>query len=389
MRRLEEIGLLDRRVLVRADLEGTGPVLGRKLAAAAPTIAHILSKGGRPIIVAQLSPVGGKVPTMRSTAEGLSALLGWEVRLIGGDPPTWQLALNGRDADGIVLLENMLLHPGESDNDPALAEELAALADIYVNDDFSTTPHVLASTVGAADRVHENAIGPRLWNELDTVDRSMNDPLRPLVAIIGGNDVPAKLRTVRHMVTRADRILIGGAVAFAFLEAQGMEVGLSATGDDMISEAQEIIEMAEEEGTALVLPSDVIMAKTKDADAEGEEVSVKDINPHWMGLDIGPATVNRFLAAIKDAKTIIWNGSMGAWEIEQFSQGTMAMAFAVANSHAYSVVGGSGTVSALERSGEAPGVCHISLGGDAFRAILSGEILPGAEILGWRCREPL
>jgi phosphoglycerate kinase len=217
----------------------------------------------------------------------------------------------------------------------------------------------------------------------------MNDPLRPLVVIIGGNDLPAKLRTIRRMVTRADRILIGGAVAFAFLEAQGLEVGLSAVGDSSVLEAQEIMELAEEEGTTLVLPSDVIMAKAREADAEGEAVSVRDIEPHWMGLDIGPGTVNHFLAAIKDAKTIIWNGTLGVWEYEQFSRGTMAMAFAVANSHAYSAVGGWGTVNALERSGEAHGVCHISLGGDAFKAMLSGEPLPGAEKLGWRPREPM
>ncbi len=289
----------------------------------------------------------------------------------------------------MILLENLFIHPGERDNDLVLAEELAALADVFVNDDFSSTPYSLASTIGVADRVTEKVIGPRMWSELDVVDRSMNDPLRPLVVIIGGDDAPAKLRVVRHLVTRADRILIGGAVAFTFLEAQGMEVGLSAVADDLISDAQEIVEMAEEEGTTLVLPSDVIMAKAKDADAEGEVVSVKDINPRWMGLDIGPVTVNHFLAAIKDAKTIIWNGTMGAWEIEQFSMGTMAMAFAVANSHAYSIVGGRGTVSALERSGEAEKASYISLGGDAFKALLSGERLPGAEKLGWRPREPL
>jgi phosphoglycerate kinase len=232
-------------------------------------------------------------------------------------------------------------------------------------------------------------MGPRLLKELDELDRSMNDPLRPLVAVIGGDDAPAKLRTVRHLVTRADRILIGGAVAFTFLEAQGVEVGLSVSGQDLLTEAQEVLEMAEEEGTSLILPTDVIMARSRDEDAEGEVVSVRDINPRWMGLDIGPGTVDHFLAAIRDAKTIIWNGTMGAWESDQFAQGTMALAFAIANSHAYSVVGGRGTVSALERSGEAGKACHVSLGGDAFKELLSGEHLPGAETLGWRCREPL
>lgn len=386
---LNEVEMMDRRVLLRADLDGTGKVLARKLAATAPAIDHVLSKGGRPIIASHISTVREGLPTMEPVAEGLSDLLGWKVRLVRGPASSWSAVIDAAETDEVIMLENMLLHPGEMSNDPALAGELAALADVYVNDDFSSAPNSWASTVGVADRIKDSVIGPRLRRELDVVDRSMNDPLRPLVAVIGGDDAPVKLRTVRHLVTRADRILIGGAVAFTFLEAQGVEIGQSSSADGLIEDTLEIIEMAEEEGTALVLPTDVIMAKALDDDAEGEVVSIKEINPRWMGLDIGPGTVNHFLAAIKDSKTIIWNGTMGAWEIEQFAQGTMAMAFAIANSRAFSVVGGRGTVSALERSGEMDKVCHVSLGGDAFKALLSGARLPGPEALGWRCRDPV
>jgi phosphoglycerate kinase len=246
----------------------------------------------------------------------------------------------------------------------------------------------LASTAGVVDSLKESAIGPRLWEELDQLDRSMNDPLRPMVTVVGGDDVRAKLKMVRHMVTRSDRVLVGGAAAFVFLEAQGQDVGQASNEAELIEEAQAVLEMADEEGTTIVLPTDVIMAKAMDEDAEGMVFSVKDIDPHLLALDIGPETINHFLAAIKDAKTIIWNGTMGAWELKQFSGGTMAMAFAIANSYAYSVAGGRGTVEALESSGDIAKINHVSLGGDAFKAMLSGKHLPGAEKLNWHPREP-
>jgi len=384
----EDLDLMNKTVLVRADLDGIGRTLSRKLAATVPGIEQVLSKGGRPIIVGQASPVEGSLPTLQTAAEGMSSLLGRKVRLVRGASSTWKATAAPRDGE-VVMLENMLLQPGEVECDPALVGVLTGLADTYINDDFSASPLAMASTAGVVERIARSAMGPRLWTELDVLDRSMNDPLRPLVAIIGGDDARGKIKAVRHMVTRADRVLIGGSVAFTFLEAQGVKVGRSASEDDLVEECQEILELAEEEGTAIVLPADIVMARARRVEeAEAEVRTVKDIDPRWMGLDIGPGTVNSFLAAIKDAKTIIWNGTMGAWEIEQFAQGTNAIAFAVANSRAYSIIGGNGTVAALDRSGESEKASHISLGGDSFRAMLSGERMITAEKLGWHPREP-
>ncbi|MGE5379260.1 MAG: phosphoglycerate kinase [Candidatus Saccharibacteria bacterium] len=385
MRTLGDLDLQDKRVLIRADLDGTGRQLNRKILAATRAINQVLSRNGRPIVASHLSPVDGGLPTLEPVGEVLSSLLGRKVKLVRGPAASWSKEVEQGKGE-VILLENMMLHSGERTNSLALANHLASLADVYVNDDFSSSTFSLASTVGVADRIREVAIGPRLWDELDQLDKSMNDPIRPMVTIVGGDDVRAKLRTVRHMVTRSDRLLIGGAVAFVFLEAQGLDVGLASNESDLVEEAQAVMEIANEEGTAIVLPTDVIMAMTKDEDAEGEVFSVKEIDPRSMALDIGPESINHFLAAIKDAKTIIWNGTMGAWELEQFSEGTRAMAFAVANSHAYTVAGGRGTINAVEASGDISKINHASLGGDAFKAMLSGERLPGVEKLSWRAR---
>jgi phosphoglycerate kinase len=335
-----------------------------------------------------MSDVNGGYPTLQPAAEMLSSLLGRKVRLVRGPSSSWPDEVQ-RGTGEIILLENLYLHSGEKTNSLALANQLASLADVFVNDDFSTTMFSFASTIGVADQVKEKAIGPKLWDELDQLDKAMNDPIRPMVTIVGGDDVRAKLRMVRHMVTRSDRVLIGGAVAFVFLEAQGLDVGQAKSEMDLVEEAQAVLDLANEEGTTVVLPTDVIMTMSKDEDAEGDVFSVKDIDPRLIALDIGPETINHFLAAIKDAKIIIWNGTMGAWELNQFSEGTKAIAYAVANSYAYSVVGGKGTVDSLEASGEIGKVNHISLGGDAFKALLSGEHMPGAAKLNWRPREPM
>jgi phosphoglycerate kinase len=285
--------------------------------------------------------------------------------------------LDNWDGRGVVLLENSRFYPGETKNDPDLSEQLASLADLYVNDAFGAAHRAHATTVGVAERLPA-AAGLLLEEEVDYLDGVLEDPERPFVAILGGAKVSDKLGVIESLLKVADTLLIGGAMCFTFFKAQGYEVGESLVEDDYLEEARRLLDEA---GEKLVLPVDVVVAEKMGEYAEGETVGVENIPPGKMGLDIGPRTVGLFGERISGAKTIFWNGPMGVFEIDAFAKGTEGVAHAVAVASATSVVGGGDSVAAVRKLGLEDRMSHISTGGGASLEYIEGKELPGVAVL--------
>jgi phosphoglycerate kinase len=295
--------------------------------------------------------------------------------------PEVEAAVNSLGDGQLLMLENLRFHPQEERNDPDFSRQLASLADVYVNDAFAVSHRAHASVDGVTHHVKEKAAGFLLQKEMEYFHRSIDNPQRPLVAIVGGAKVSGKLEALQNMLGRVDKMIIGGAMANTFLKSQGYAVGASKVEDDLLTTAADLLRSAKEKGVKIYLPVDVIAADRFAADAVCKQVTIQDIPDNWMALDIGPASVICFNEVLADAKTIVWNGPMGAFEMSPFARGTMALAHTVAASHALSVTGGGDSNAAITLSGEAANISYMSTGGGAFLELMEGKILPGIKAL--------
>ncbi|MGI6124346.1 MAG: phosphoglycerate kinase [Acetivibrionales bacterium] len=386
---VSDLDVKGKRVIVRVDfnvpLDAEGNITDdKRIQGALPTIRHIIENGGKLILVSHLGrPKDGFEAkfSMKPAAEHLGKLLGKEVILaadvIGEDAKAKAAALKEGE---ILMLENVRFHKEETKNDPAFAKELASMADIYVNDAFGTAHRAHASTAGLADYL-PSACGFLIKKELDFMGKALDNPERPFVAILGGAKVSDKISVIENLLDKVDTLIIGGGMAYTFIKAQGHDVGTSICEMDKLDLANSLIAKAKEKGVNLLLPVDNVVGKEFAADTEAKTVPSDSIPDGWMGLDIGEATIKIFSDAIKDAKTIVWNGPMGVFEMERFAIGTKKVAEALANSGAISIVGGGDSAAAVEQLGYADRITHISTGGGASLEFLEGKELPGIAVL--------
>ncbi len=385
-----DIDVKGKKVLVRVDFNvpldmATGEITDdKRIVGALPTIQYLSDNGARTILVSHLGrPKNGPEAkfSMKPAVDRLSELLGKEVTLagdvIGEDAKAKVEAL--KDGD-IVMLENVRFHKEESKNKPDFAKELASLADLYVNDAFGTAHRAHASTAGVASYL-PGVSGFLIQKEVDFMGKALNNPDRPFVAILGGAKVSDKIGVINNLLAKVDTLIIGGGMAYTFNVAKGQTIGNSLLEEDKVELAKELMAKAEEKGVKLLLPVDNVIADKFAEDAESKTVE-GDIPDGWMGMDIGPKSIELFSEAVKDAKTVVWNGPMGVFEFDKFATGTRDLAEAIANSDATSIIGGGDSAAAIEKLGFADKVSHISTGGGASLEFLEGKVLPGIDVLG-------
>ena len=390
MKTLKDLELAGKRVLVRVDfnvpMNDQGEITDDlRIRTVLPTLRYLVEAGARVIICTHRGrPKGQRVESfsLAPVAALTAALLGRPVPLapdcIGPKVEAAVAALKDGDC---LMLENLRFHPEEEKNDAAFSRQLAALADVYVNDAFAVSHRAHASVVGVTAHVREKAAGFLLQKEMEYFQRAIGTPQRPLIAIVGGAKVSGKLQALQNMLGRVDRMIIGGAMANTFLKSQGYDVGASKVEDDLLDTARDLLVQARAKGVKVYLPVDVIAADRFAPDAVIKQVTIQDIPENWMALDIGPASVVLFNEALADARTIVWNGPMGAFEMDAYARGTMALAHTVASSHALSVTGGGDSNAAVKQSGEAENISYMSTGGGAFLMLMEGKELPGIKAL--------
>ena len=385
--------LRGKRVLVRVDfnvpLDDAGAITDdTRIRAALPTINDLSGKGARVLLAAHFGRPKGQVnESMRLTAVAarLSELLGTPVAktdsCIGPDAEAKVAAL----ADGgVVLLENVRFFAEEEKNDPAFAEKLAALADMYVNDAFGAAHRAHASTEGVTKFLRPSVAGYLMEKELQYLQGAIDEPKRPLAAIVGGSKVSSKIGVLEALIDKCDKILVGGGMIFTFYKARGLAVGKSLVEEDKLDLARELEAKAAAKGVQFLLPSDVVLADNFAPDANSQIAKVENIPDGWMGLDIGPDSVKLFQDALADCKTVIWNGPMGVFEFDKFAAGTNAIAHTLAQLSATgttTIIGGGDSVAAVEKVGVAEQMSHISTGGGASLELLEGKVLPGVAAL--------
>jgi phosphoglycerate kinase len=385
-----DLELRGRHVFIRVDFNV--PVKGGRITddtrirASLPTITHALERGATVILASHLGrPKGGPSPdlSLRPVAVRLEELLGRPV-IFAEDcvgPPA-RAAVERAGANGVVLLENLRFHPEEERNDPAFARQLAELADVYVNDAFGSAHRAHASTEGIVHHVREAAAGLLMAAEIAYLGRALESPDRPFVAVLGGAKVSDKLEVIENLVGRVDALVIGGAMAYTFLKARGVPVGKSLVEDDLLDAARAIEARAVDRGIAFELPRDHVVAERPEAGVPAAVLPVGDAAiGERMGLDIGPETAARYAAVIGGARTVVWNGPMGVFEIEAFAAGTQAVARAVAAVTGTTIVGGGDSIAAVQKAGVADRITHISTGGGASLEFLAGRTLPGVAAL--------
>jgi phosphoglycerate kinase len=385
---IREVDVSGKRVFVRADLNAPldGGVVSddTRLTSVVPTITHLLAGGASVVLASHLGrPQGRPDPkySLAPVAARLADLLGRPVPLVPDCVGPIALARAQALAPGdILLLENLRFHPEEEANDDAFAQGLAALADCYVNDAFAAAHRAHASIAAITRHLQPAAAGLLMEAELEALGRILEAPARPMAAVLGGAKVSDKLMLVEHLLTRVDTLVIGGGMAYTFLRALGHDVGRSLLEPDRIAVARRVLEAGRRHGTHIALPLDAVVADGVDS-ASGRVVSIREIPPAQMGLDIGPRTRERFADVLKPARTIVWNGPMGVFEKAPFAEGTLAVARAVAGSSAFSVIGGGDTVAAVRRAGVEAKIGYISTAGGAFLEFLEGRALPGVAAL--------
>ena len=385
-RSVRELDVRGKRVLVRVDfnvpVEDGEVTDDTRIRRTLPTIRHLLSEGAYPILISHLDRPGGRRDpenAMDPVAKRLEELL--EAPVLKLDDAIGEEVEEALDnwyvEGGVVLLENSRFYPGETDNDPEFAEQLASLADLYVDDAFGAAHRAHATTVGVAERL-PGAVGFLMEEELDNLDEVLQDPEHPFVAIIGGAKVSDKVGVIESLLNTADTLLVGGAMCFTFFKAQGYEVGNSLVEEKYLEEAKRLIDEA---GERLVLPVDVVVAEEIEEDAPSQTIKAEEIPAEMMGLDIGPETVEKFREHIKNARIIFWNGPMGIFEMDAFAAGTEGVARAVAESEANSIVGGGDSVAAVAGLGLEEEMGFISTGGGASLEYVEGKELPGVAVL--------
>jgi phosphoglycerate kinase len=383
-----DIALAGKHVFMRVDFNV--PIVDGKITddtrieACLPSIRYVIEQGGRLILASHLGRPKGKPDpkySLKPVAARLTELLGKQVQFAPDcvGPEVQQMAASLKNGD-VLLLENLRFHAEEEKNDPAFAQQLASLCDVYVNDAFGTAHRAHASTVGIARHVRQAAAGFLMQKELESLSRALTSAEKPYVSIVGGAKISDKIELIENFVTISDSILIGGAMAYTFLRAKGIPTGKSLVEEDKIELARKLMSKASAKGVALELPVDHVVAAGLDA-AEFRTVPVTATPPDQMGLDIGPETVRRYSEIIHRAKTIVWNGPMGVFENPKFADGTFAIAKAVAGSAAFAIVGGGDSAAAVAQSGTESKISHISTGGGASLEFLAGQSLPGVEVL--------
>ncbi len=386
IRFIDELELGGKKVFLRVDFnvplnEKLEITDDNRIKAALPTIRYALDNGARLIVASHLGrPKGKKVPelSLAPVAERLGVLLEKKVEMapdcVGEQVEKMADALE----DGqVLMLENLRFYKGETEKDPGFADALARLGQLYVNDAFAVSHRAHASVVGVPERVKECGAGFLLKNEITYFKKAMSDPERPLLAILGGAKVSSKLGAIQNILPKVDSLIIGGAMANTFLLAKGYSVGKSLVEPDLVGTAKEIMAQADSSGTTLLLPVDVVVAPELGPGVSFSEVPVDEIPDDMMVLDIGSKTIDLFVQEIKKAQTIVWNGPVGAFEIEPFDKGTNEIARAVGSSPALSIIGGGDTGAAVKKAGESDNVSYISTGGGAFLTLLEGKELPG------------
>ncbi len=394
VRDLEPAG---RRVLVRVDfnvpLKDGAVADDTRIAASLPTIRTLVEHRARVILMSHLGrPKGGPDPkqSLKPIAARLGQLLNRPVRFaadcVGAEAEAAARSLGDGD---VLLLENLRFHPEEEKNDPAFARQLAALGEMYVNDAFGTAHRAHASTEGVTRFLKPAVAGFLMEKELQYLGRALDQPARPFVAILGGAKISGKIDVIESLLGKVNRLLIGGAMMFTFLRAQGKPTGRSLVEEDRVGMARDMLARAAARGVELVLPVDCIAAAAPDGSAPGHVVPVAGLGPEEMGVDIGPASVRLFEARLADAKTVLWNGPMGIFEVPAFAAGTLGVARALAAASgrgAVTVVGGGDSVAAVQQSGLADRFTHLSTGGGASLEFLEGKVLPGVAALDDRER---
>ena len=385
---IEDIDVRSKKVLVRCDfnvkMEDGVITSDKRIVASLPTIKYLIENGAKLILCSHLGRPKGQVNpefSLAPVAKRLSELLEKEVIMandvVGEDAYAKAAALNDGD---VLLLENVRFEPGETKNDPELSKKFAGLAEIFVNDAFGSAHRAHSSTAGVAD--HLPAVcGYLIQKEINFIGGALEDPKRPLVAILGGAKVSDKIGVINNLIEKCDTIIIGGGMAYTFFKAMGYSIGTSICEDDRIEDAKEMMAKAKAKGVNFLLPQDNVLGREYDRDTEHKVVASDSIPDDWMGLDIGPKTTELFSEALKGAGTVIWNGPMGVSEWENFANGTIGVAKAVAESGSISIIGGGDSAAAVQKLGYADKMSHISTGGGASLEYLEGKVLPGIACL--------
>lgn len=387
--RVDQVVLKGKRVFVRVDFnvpldEKKEITDDTRIVSSLPTIRFILEAGGKVILASHLGrPKGKHDPkySLAPVAQRLSKLLGREVPLAPdcvGEEVKKQV---GRMREGdVLLLENLRFHPEEEKNEESFSKELASFCDVYINDAFGAAHRAHASTEGMTKHIQDVGAGFLMMKEVESLEKALVNPQKPYIAILGGAKVSDKIGVIRNLLDKVDTLLIGGGMAYTFLKARGIEVGKSLVEADQIGLSHNLLESAKGK-VKLLLPFDHVAAERMDVQAKREVVTNDHIPSNWACLDIGPETIRIFSDEIKSSKTLFWNGPMGVFEMEPFSKGTFAIARAVADSQAFSIVGGGDSVAAVNQAGVADKISHISTGGGASLEFIEGKKLPGIEAL--------
>ncbi len=385
---VEDLNVQGKKVLVRCDfnvkMENGVITSDKRIVASLPTIKYLIANGAKVILCSHLGrPKGEVVPefSLAPVAARLSELLGQEVKMAKDVVGESAQALAADLKDGeVLLLENVRYEKGETKNDPELSKKFADLAELYVNDAFGSAHRAHSSTTGVADHLPA-ACGYLIQKEIEFIGGALENPKRPLVAILGGAKVSDKIGVITNLIDKCDTLIIGGGMAYTFMKALGYEIGTSLLEADKVELAAEMMKKAEEKGVKFLIPVDNKVGKEYAADTEAMIVDSDKIPEGWMGLDIGPKTQAMFAEAVKDAGTVIWNGPMGVSEWANFASGTIAVATAIAESGAISIIGGGDSAAAIQKLGFADKMSHISTGGGASLEYLEGKELPGIAAL--------
>ena len=387
---IKDVDVSGKKVLLRCDFnvpmdKQTGEITSdKRIVASLPTIKYLLEKGARVIACSHLGKPKGEVKpelSLAPVAKRLSQLLGMPVPFAHDVAGEESVEMAGKLKDGeIMLIENVRFEAGETKNDPELAKKLASLGEIFVSDAFGTVHRAHASTVGVASYLPAYA-GFLVEKELEIMGKAISDPKRPFVSILGGAKVSDKIGVITNLLDKADTIIVGGGMSYTFMKALGYEIGQSLLEADKVELAKELMDKAAQKGVMLILPVDTAVGTHFAPDCDRKVVDSKEIPADWQGMDIGPNTIRLFSEAIKGAGTVVWNGPMGVFEFPAFAEGTKAMAKALADSGAVTIVGGGDSAAAVEQLGFADKMTHISTGGGASLEFLEGKELPGVACL--------